>query len=334
MGCITGLLLTGMRTGLVLGKFMPLHKGHIALADFALKHCDKLNILVCANNDIEPIPGALRLKWAKEVFHKDPRIEVHYTEEKIPYTNYSSRYISGLWGQYIKQRFPDVSVFVSSEEYGDYVAEYLGITHVLFDKSRLNVPVSASLIRQNSMDFWDYMPRAVQPYFVKKICICGTESTGKSTLTERLARHFVTTYVQEMARVIPKKSEEFTPDDLFIVADLQAKEIMAKTETANKVLFSDTGLLATKVYAQYLFGLNPVFESWIKEINHFDLYLFLTNDVLYVQDGTRLPFSKREELHQLQLNYLRQHNVNFKIIDGNWDERFAKAVSIIEELFF
>ena len=51
--------------GFVLGKFMPLHSGHIFLLETAKKQCNKLTILLCAQPD-DPIPGAIRLKWLKK----------------------------------------------------------------------------------------------------------------------------------------------------------------------------------------------------------------------------------------------------------------------------
>jgi HTH-type transcriptional repressor of NAD biosynthesis genes len=320
-----------MRKGLVLGKFMPLHKGHIALIDFALKHCDKLYLLVCANDDIEPIPGTVRLEWVREVFGKNDLIEICYTEDKIPYTKYSSRHISALWGQYLKDRFPDISVFISSEKYGEYVAEYLGIAHIPFDELRSNVPISATRIREKPISNWSYLPEPVRTYFVKKVCICGTESTGKSVLAKMLASHFDTSYVSEMAREIPKKSEEYTLDDLHYVAKMHAIEINTKGKIANKILFCDTGLATTKAYASYFFQEIPIFDPWIESANQFDLYLFLFNDVPYVQDGSRLSVSRRDELHQHQLRFLKNQNINPEIITGDWNDRFLKAVKLVEQ---
>jgi HTH-type transcriptional repressor of NAD biosynthesis genes len=53
-----------MKTGFVLGKFMPLHKGHIGLFDFARRHCDRLLIIVCYTPS-EPIRGETRLQWVQ-----------------------------------------------------------------------------------------------------------------------------------------------------------------------------------------------------------------------------------------------------------------------------
>ena len=40
--------------GLVLGKFMPLHKGHIHLIETAAAEVDELTVLVCSTKE-EPI---------------------------------------------------------------------------------------------------------------------------------------------------------------------------------------------------------------------------------------------------------------------------------------
>lgn len=323
-----------MKIGLILGKFMPLHNGHLALVDFALQHCDKLYVLVCANDEVEPIPGNLRLQWVKDTLLSYKRIEIFYTNEKIPYTAESSRYISKLWSEYLKTKFPDVSIFFSSEKYGDYVAEYLGIEHKIFDPPRKSVPVSATMIRDKPITYWEYLPQPVKPYFVKKVCICGTESTGKSTLTQRLATYFQTTFVREMAREIPKKSEDYTLADLQELAKLHANEINRQIPLANKILICDTGLDTTKIYSTYFFDTIPVFEKWVEDANQFDLFLFLTNDVNYIDDGTRLPSTKRDQLHTLQFNYFRKKSINLEIISGNWDERMIASIKKIKEHLF
>ena len=80
-----------MRIGLVLGKFMPLHAGHLALVQFALKRCDTLNVVLCSHNK-EPINGEVRLKWLEVTFAQEPAIKLHhmvYDTEELPDTSVS-----------------------------------------------------------------------------------------------------------------------------------------------------------------------------------------------------------------------------------------------------
>jgi HTH-type transcriptional repressor of NAD biosynthesis genes len=321
-----------MRTGLVLGKFMPIHQGHLALIRYARRHCDRLIVLVCAN-DREPIPGPLRLSWAERTLAGEPGIKVHYTNVEMPEADESSRLVSKAWADYLSRRFPEITLFCSSEKYGDYVAEYMGITHLPFDPPRQEVPVSARLIREQPFRYWDYIPWPVRPYYVKKVCLYGAESTGKSTLAERLAQHFQTNFVPEAARTLLTTSLECTYEDLLLIAKTQAQGVEQSLPSANKLLFCDTDLLTTKVYAQYLFRKVPVFEPWIEALNQYDLHLFLDTDVPYEQDGTRLGSHTRPALHDLFLDVLKKADTPFVIINGDWEQRFLTACRMIEERF-
>ena len=78
-----------MKKGLVLGKFMPLHNGHLSLFDFAGQHCDELVILLCYT-DKEPINGALRELWLKDTLAKIPNtvvVSYQYDEHELSGSN-------------------------------------------------------------------------------------------------------------------------------------------------------------------------------------------------------------------------------------------------------
>lgn len=47
-----------MKIGLVFGKFMPLHAGHLSLIEFAVENCDRLNVILCYTYE-EEISGTL-----------------------------------------------------------------------------------------------------------------------------------------------------------------------------------------------------------------------------------------------------------------------------------
>jgi HTH-type transcriptional repressor of NAD biosynthesis genes len=324
-----------MIKGLVIMKADPLHKGHESLIEFAKNQCDILYVLLCMNDEMETIPGLIRLQWLMDTYRNDPKVYIRYTDEKLPYTSVSSRVISALWGEHIKQMFPDLNVIISSEPYGEYVAEFLGIEHVMYDQSRNNVPVSGTMIRNNPVKYWDYISDVAKPYFVKKICICGTESTGKTTLTEKLAKRFNTNYVPEWGRQIVRKSEEVTLNDIMNIGTTHARDIIEKINRSNKILFSDTNLDTTKMYSKYFFDTIPEYEEWVEKANIFDLHLFLENDASYIQDGTRLPKEDRDKLRDYHYNYLRSKGLKMEIISGtDWNSRTNMAIDIIEKNFF
>lgn len=325
-----------MKTGVVLGKFLPLHKGHMALVDFALHHCDQLIVLLCSSEK-EHIPGATREKWLLETFDSNNRIRVEhiiYDEDELPNTSVSSHEVSEKWATYLGKKFPEMTIFFSSEPYGDYVAKFLGITHICFDQPRTAIPVSASAILNDPFGLWEYISPAARPWFVKKICLSGSESTGKSTLAEKLAQHFNTTYVPEMAREVIGKTDEVVFDDLMKIAILHAKTINEKIKEANKLLFCDTDVNITKSYSKYLFNKTLQTPDWINEANHFSLHIFLETDCPYVQDGTRLSPEERDILDEFHKQQLEQAGIYYLSVYGDWEQRFEKSIEIIDELFF
>lgn len=321
-----------LRTGLVLGKFMPPHRGHEALIRFALEHCDRLIVLVCAYAH-EPIPGPLRLDWVKKSFASDASIDVEYCDEALPNAPFSSREVSKAWADYLVQRFPQLTHIFTSESYGDYVAEYAGITHMAFNPERNLVPVSATLIRQSPFRYWKEILTPARPYFVKKVAIVGAESTGKSTLAEQLAAQYKTVFVPEQARDLVPDSKTCTWEDLLKIGTAHAAAIEDELKVANRLLFLDTEINTTKAYGQYLFGRTPEFSAHIEHLNYADLYLLLDTDVPYVQDGTRLDETDRNAMQAAHLAQLQSADITPVIITGSWEERFRAACAAIHSRF-
>jgi len=325
-----------MKNGLLLGKFMPFHKGHMALIDFALANVQFLKILVCAHSN-ENIDGTTRYNWVKGFYHANAAVEVillEYDETALPATSVSSREASAKWASYLKARFPATDVFISSEPYGEYVADYWNIRFLCFDIKKQIVPVSATLIRRQPFKYWDYIPPVVRSYFTKKICLAGAESTGKSVLTERLAAYYETAFVPETARDIITETNNCTLNDLYRIAAAHAKAIIETTPCANKLLFVDTDINITKSYGRFLFDTQITPEAWIEEANRFDLYLFLETDCPFVQDGTRLTKEERDKLSLFHKKQFAVNGVTYHSLKGNWEDRFTSAIQLIDKTFF
>lgn len=324
------------RTGLVLGKFMPLHAGHTVLIDFGLKHCDRLIVLICSS-DKEEIAGEVRVNWLNQIANDNSRLQIehlHYNEDHLPNTSVSSREVSKLWASKIGELFPQLDILFSSEPYGDYMAEFLGIEHKCFDFERSRVKISASSILKDPFGNWDFIAEPAKPYFVKKIVLLGSESTGKSTLAEQLAKEFNTMHVPEMARDIIEKTKEVVYDDLIKIATLHAQTILDYTKKANRLLVCDTDVNITESYSEYLFKQPLVVPDWIKQANKADLYIFLETDCPFVQDGTRLSEEERNDLSKHHKQHLTNAGINYKVIAGNWDERFEQAKKLIVKTFY
>lgn len=325
-----------MKNGLVFGKFMPVHKGHLSLINFAKNNCDRLYVLVCFHRK-EVIPGEIRLKWMKKILSSDINIMLlpfEYDENELPDTSVSSVTASNIWARAFKKLLPQVDVVFTSEEYGEYLAEAMQISHICYDKNRIKIPVSGSAIRADPFKYWDFICDEARPHFVKKIAILGSESTGKSILTMKLASYYDTVYVEEIGRKIVEKTELCTPGDLDQIAVVHAKEIAKQVLKANKLLFIDTDLNTTKSYSLFLFNQELNVTQWYEDRNKSDLYFFLETDCVYVQDGTRLSKEQREKLSFSHKNTLEKNGVSYISIYGNWEDRFNKVTEIINKRFF
>lgn len=318
----------------VFGKFLPFHKGHEAMINFALTKCDFLTVLVCCS-DKENIPAPTRQKWIEKTFEKESKIEIksyNYLESELPNTSESSQEVSKVWSAIFKEFFPDYDLVITSEEYGNYVASFMKIEHIAFDIPKQLFPVSASAVRKDIFTNWKFLPDSVKLDFVIKVVVLGTESTGKTTLTERLAKYFNCSSVKEAGRDLIANSNSFEFDDLHLVATEHAKRIDKAVLEQSPLIIIDTDIHITKSYANFTFDKILEVESKIYNSNKADIYLYLNNDVEYVQDGTRLSKHDRNLLDISHRQILQQHNIDITEITGSWEQRFDKAVTTIKQL--
>ena len=95
----------------------------------------------------------------------------------------------------------------SSEDYGETYARFLGCRHVMVDRERKNVAVSASAIWAAPLRHWEYLEPCVRAYFAKRISVVGAESTGTTTLARELGRHYQTVWVPEYGREYCEKMQ-------------------------------------------------------------------------------------------------------------------------------
>lgn len=283
-----------MVRGFLLGKFLPFHKGHMALIDYAKANCDQLTILVAAKPD-EPIPYKYRLKWVLSTYLDDPQVEVFGDIVDEPKFETSDE-LSEWWGKYVVKRFGKFDRIFTSEDYGKVFAVSVGAENWVFDKARIVVPISGTMIRNKPLSNWEYLNNFAKDYFVKKIAIVGTESTGKTTLAHQLAKHYNTVWCPEVGRDLIANSNDFSFKDLKIVGTEHAKNILKYTRLSNKLLFIDTDLITTKSYSKFFFDKIPDFEPWVKKANEVDYYIYLDKSAPYVDDGTRLKETTRDLL--------------------------------------
>lgn len=324
-----------MTRSFTFGKYYPFHKGHEELIRFALGESDEVIVVICVSKS-ETISGEIRAEWIKKSFPNATRLIIKvfdYSEDDLPNTSESSETVSKIWSDQFSKILPKVDRVVTSEKYGDFVAQFMGIKHLPYNPNRTITPISSTNIRTDLSSNWTFLPEGVKSYFLKKVVIVGTESTGKSTLCELLAEHYRCDYVPEVARSINEHSNECTMDDLKHIASAHAQAIHQSSLSSQKpLLIIDTDIYITKSYANFLFHQDLTVPQHIIEANKADLYIFLNNDCSHIQDGTRLTKEDRDRLHLSHIKTLEKNNISYIRISGDWESRFQKAVEHIDQL--
>jgi len=308
-----------MKRGLVIGKFMPLHLGHIALIRFAAAQCDEL-IVSLSYTLHDPIDFNLRFFWIRQVLSDQPHIKPEILLDDFDNESLSLSHRAKIWAAIIKMRFPSIDLLFSSEEYGESFAARLGVPSIVFDMQRGYVPVSASVIRENPFRYWDFIPEIVRPYFVKKVCFYGPESTGKSVLAMHMAEVYQTEYVPEVAREMIT-SNNFSVGDIVRIGHAQTQRILEKTKTANKILFCDTDLITTQIYSQHYLHQVP---EVLQELEHqvkYDKYFLFDIDFPWVADGLRDLGNQREKMYALFKRELVKREIPYIEVQGNVEHR-------------
>ena len=330
------------KNSLVLGKFYPPHNGHLYLIDTALENSEKVHVIV-SHNPKQSIPGKVRVKALREVYKNNPNVIIHSGDDRgMPQYDHECETLDefySYWVPFVHQFVDDLDVVFTSEDYGDDFARYLGIEHYLVDKERKKFPISGTKIRTNPFDNWEFIPKEVRYYFTKRIAIMGPESVGKSTLTERLANHFNTNFVEEWGRVVFERNGNYVGLDDFIpisngrqgIEDIQIRH-------SNKLIFCDTEDITTYLFSKMYYPdeykeIEPNFLEKLNKKEKYDLYILLKPDCDAIQDGTRQFLDERMKHYDKIKLQLENRECNFIEIGGDWENRFNESIKIIKSQF-
>jgi HTH-type transcriptional regulator, transcriptional repressor of NAD biosynthesis genes len=167
----------------------------------------------------------------------------------------------------------------------------------------------------------------------RRVVLTGSESTGKTTLTADLARHYRAVWVPEYVRGYADwKRASLDAGDVEHIARGQIAAQDLALERAETLLLLDTDLLSTVVYAEHYYGSCPEWVRAAADHRRADLYLLCDIDVPWTPDPQRDRPGDRPGMQALFRSALAERGFPFQVIHGGWRERFLAARLAIEEL--
>ncbi len=311
-----------MTRGLIIGKFYPPHLGHSRLIATALSQVDELLVLVC-HKDSQGISGETRAQWLRDM-HPEADVRVipdkgrhddskFWAEETIRYLGFS----------------PD-AVF-TSESYGEAFAHFLGSKHVSVDPLRSSVPISATQIRHDPLAHWQFLPGAVCAALVPRVCIIGAESTGSTTLSQALAKHYQTAWVPEFGRTHTEGRMYLPPGacwtsrEFFFIAETQNRFEDDLARLANGILICDTDSFATCIWEERYLGVQSPQVVAAASGRRMDLYLLTDVNIPFVQDGLRDGEHIRVAMHRRFIEELTRLGKTYLLVSGSHEARLNAA---------
>lgn len=122
-----------------------------------------------------------------------------------------------------------------------------------------------------------------------KIAIVGPESSGKSTVSQELAKHYRTNWVPEYSRFYCEglKSDATLQDELNMFYGQLALEKAVESITTKDLLICDTTFLTVKIWSDEFFKQTPHMVLEKLKSHPYDFYVLLKNDLPWEYDPLR-----------------------------------------------
>jgi HTH-type transcriptional regulator, transcriptional repressor of NAD biosynthesis genes len=313
--------------GVTVGKFLPLHRGHLHLLRTAQAQVTDL-VIVVADHPDQPIRGEVRARWIRSEL---PEAEVIVTPDDVEEAPrpWAVRTLQLLGG-----RRPDIAF--TSEPYGDDWAEAMGCVHRSVDPDRTVEPASGRQIRADLAGNWELLSSAAKASLARRVVITGAESTGKTTLAEELAKQLGTVWVPEFGRAYWEGRRHLVDpgwdaDEFAAIAHGQAALEDALARKAKLVVVCDTDASTTGVWQRRYLGVSSPEVVQLAAGRTPDLTLICAPDLPWTQDGTRESEHERAMMHDWCLEAVADGRPH-RIIRGSGPERIESAMAAVAPL--
>jgi NadR type nicotinamide-nucleotide adenylyltransferase len=166
---------------------------------------------------------------------------------------------------------------------------------------------------------------------IKKIAIVGPESTGKSTISQALAKYYQVPWVPEYARYYcAALTTDCTLQDeinMFHGQVALEESVLAMAETA--FIICDTTFLTVKIWSDEILGETPPIVLDALQSRTYDFYVLLDIDLPWQEDPLRDFPHMREHFMNIWHQELQAIDANYVVV-GGIENRLQNAIQAID----
>ncbi|WP_235733203.1 AAA family ATPase [Mycolicibacterium neoaurum] len=336
------------RHGLMIGKFYPPRIGHHEAIRAAAARCDEFTVLVMASA-VESLTVEQRVSWMREEHAGDATVRVagircdatmDVTDPRV----WAAQVAAMKAGVRASGARPDVDAVFSGDDYCHELARWFEAKAVQTSRTGASTDVRADLAGR----WWELAP-AVRAGLTTRVVVVGAESTGTTTVAQRLAEHFrARGGVWASTQCVSEYGREYTQLKMASgggVADLvweaavfdvigpeQTRREEAAARVGSPVLICDTDAFATGIWKRRYLG-DASGGPWTSVPDR-AVYLLTDHDgVPWQDDGMREgDLAIRAAMTDWFAEALTAAGHSWVLLTGSLEERLDIAVRTVEPL--
>lgn len=162
------------------------------------------------------------------------------------------------------------------------------------------------------------------------IALVGPESTGKTTLANRLADHLNAPLVEEFARdYLTERNGVYSQQDLVAIAEGQFRKEQEVLRSGSPIIVCDTDLTVIKIWSDAKYSST---DPQIHDLLHQQpqrLFLLARPDIPWVPDPLRENPYDREDLFTEYERLLKEVGAEYAVVEGDGERRWEKVLEAI-----
>lgn len=340
--------------GFILMTALPVSEGHIQLVRWGASFgVDELYVMVCGTEN-DPIPLPDRVWALKQEFLGSYRVHIKGLIHGLPdypeqfdgtVEQFDQKWVDKI-NEHLAERIEDFEgldegdFLFASDTYGARFAKNLGVGFAPFDPNREVVKISGTKIRRDPFTNFKYIAPFLRSKMQVAVTIFGAESTGKTTMTRKLADKYNAPSIFEWARPYLESlpTPEVTDERMrMIVRGQEALQRSAYAQNHSAFIFQDTDLFSTLGYYRLYGG------GTVEDINDCEtaacetqssLYIVMNSNIRFTPDPLRYGVTKRESDDQFWIDILKEYNLPYHVVQAtNQHAQEAEVQQVIEKFF-